>query len=272
MLFVHISQTGARYLEIIEKDQIMKFSAQRYIIVFIITAGIFGLVFWASGIVGDRKVQQLQMMQQQIGLDILSTETRYALLGATSCEYTVQNEDFERGLNQELNELARRVKFLESELGEGNDTVLRVKEQYNLLQIKDYLLRRDINNRCGDQIVSILYFHEADCRACQKQSLVLDELHAKYPEVRTYWLDRDLVSPAMETLTAMFDIEKSPTLIVEDNTIEDFSDLATLEEYLPQWLIDEKEAELEALEEEKNKDKNDEKEDDEEADIESSEE
>lgn len=222
------------------------FSWKQYVFVFIITAAIFAVAFWASGFVSNRKIEQLQNMQQQISLDILSTETRYALLGSTACKYTVHNEEFEQGLNQELNELARRVKYLESELEEGNATVLNVKKQYNLLQIKDYLLRRDMNERCGDQVVSLLYFHEKDCKECQKQTLILDELHEKYPEVRTYWLDRDLGTPAMDTLLTVFDVIEAPTIVIGSEKIQDFANLEELETRLPQWLVEKKQAELEA--------------------------
>ncbi|MCD8527788.1 MAG: thioredoxin family protein [Candidatus Pacebacteria bacterium] len=200
----------------------MESSAQRYIAVFIITLTIFGLAFFASTVLGNKKIEQITNAQQDISLEILSTETRYALLGSSSCEYKIQNENFEFSLNQELNDLARRVKFLESELGGNNRTVQQLKKQYNLLQIKDYLLWRDIQAECGEQMVSILYFHEPNCRRCQNQTVILDELVKMYPEVRIYWFDRDLATPAVETLVAMFGIKKSPSIVIEGQVITDF--------------------------------------------------
>ena len=64
--------------------------------------------------------------------------------------------------------------------------------------------------------------------------------------MRTYWLDRDLATPAMETLLAMFEVEQAPTLIIDGEKIEEFISLAALEERLPAWLIEEKIAEREA--------------------------
>lgn len=216
----------------------MNSSTQRYIAVFIITLIIFGIAFLLSSVMGNKKVEQLQFAQQEISLEILSTETRYALLGASSCEAKVQNEDFELGLNQELNDLARRVKSLENELGRNNKTVQQLKKHYNLLQIKDYLLWQAIQEECGEQMISLLYFHEPQCPECQRQATVLDELHKQYPEIRIYWFDRDLDTSAAETLVDMFNIEQSPSMFVEGQLIEKFASLSDIEVLLPEWLIE----------------------------------
>lgn len=216
----------------------MTSSTQRYIAVFIITLVIFIIAFLLSNLVGGKKLEQLHFAQQEIALEILSTETRFSLLGAASCDAKVQNEDFELGLNQELNDLARRVKSLENELGRNNKTVLQLKKHYNLLQIKDYLLWQEIQRECGDQMVSLLYFHEPQCRECQRQAVVLDRLHDTYPEVRIYWFDRDLETPAMETLVEMHGITSSPSIIIDNKLIDEFISFSELENHLPEWLIE----------------------------------
>jgi glutaredoxin len=208
-----------------------------YIIVFLITVALFALAFLLSDKLSNTKINQLREIQDKISLDILSIETRYALLGTSSCQHVISNETFEKGLNEELNNLAKRVKFMESELGSENGNVLRIKQQYNLLQIKDYLLRQDLNTRCGEEIISILYFHESDCRDCQTQSAVLDELADRYPEVRIYWLDRDLQTPAMETLVSMFEVENSPSIILNGELVEGLQSIADFEDELPKELV-----------------------------------
>jgi hypothetical protein len=213
------------------------FNKNRYITVFVITIVLFFIAFLLSDKLSNTKINKLKQIQDKISLDILSIETRYSLLENSSCEHVIANQTFEQGLNEELNNLARRVKFMESELGSRNVNVLQIKQQYNLIQIKDYLLRQDLNGRCGEEIVSILYFHESDCRDCQNQSIVLDEVAARYPEVRIYWLDRDLETPAMETLVSMFGVDSAPAVIVNGELTEGLLTVTAIEEKLPEELV-----------------------------------
>jgi len=214
------------------------YSFYHYAIVFFVTLGLFILAFFLSDKASNARISQIQEIQDKISLDILSIETRYALLGNSSCDHVVSNENFERELNEELNNLARRVKFMESDLGPENLNLLAIKQQYNLLQIKDYLLRQELNERCGEEVVSLLYFHEQLCRDCRRQTVVLDEIGARYPEIRIYWLDRDLQTPAMQTLISIFDIPESPSIMVNDTVHTGLFSLTDVEKMLPNMLVE----------------------------------
>jgi thiol-disulfide isomerase/thioredoxin len=200
----------------------MQSETKRYLIVFIITAIVFVLAFWMSSIFSNNKIDQLREIQEQIAIDILSTETRYSLLEKTSCVHSVSNLEEEQGLSRELNDLARRLKFMESQLGEDDEDVLFVKKYYSLLQVKDFLLMEELSKRCGENLFTILYFHQGECDDCQKQSLVLDELVEEYPETRVYWFDKDVNTPAVQTMLSIFGIKQGPTMVINDQTFEGF--------------------------------------------------
>ena len=104
------------------------FKKNPYIIVFAITVFLFILAFLISDKFSNSKINQIKEIQSKISLDILSIETRYALLGNSSCKHVISNKTFEKGLNEELNNLARRVKFMENELGSKNTNVLQIKQ------------------------------------------------------------------------------------------------------------------------------------------------
>lgn len=214
----------------------MKIETSRYIIVFFITLAIFLLTFWISSFFGNKKLDQLRDIQSKIAVDILSTETRYALLGSTSCDHSGTSREVEFGLSEELNGLAKRLKFMESQLGSDNEEVVYVKEYYTLLQIKDYLLVKELNERCGQSLFTILYFHDSFCEDCVRQSLVLDQLVSDYPGTRVYWLDSTVETPAMDTLMSLFNVEESPTIVVYGETIKGFVGYGAMEELLPEEL------------------------------------
>ncbi|MDQ5961637.1 MAG: hypothetical protein QG669_29, partial [Patescibacteria group bacterium] len=60
--------------------------SKRYIIVFFITLGIFSAAFWVSNFFSDQKTQQIKSIQDQISIDILSSETQFSLLQELSCK------------------------------------------------------------------------------------------------------------------------------------------------------------------------------------------
>ncbi len=212
----------------------MKGELQRYILVFIITLVIFGLAFFMSSIFSNNKIDQLREIQEQISMDILSTETRYALLEQTSCAHSVTSLEEEQGLSRELNDLARRLKFMESQLGSEDQDVIFVKKYYSLLQVKDYLLMEKIKDRCGENLFTILYFHQGDCDSCQQQSLVLDELVKEYPETRVYWFDKDVNTPAVQTMLSIFSIKQGPTMVIGDKTYEGFYSFEEIQTIAPE--------------------------------------
>lgn len=212
----------------------MKSELKRYLLVFVITAAIFLLAFWMSTIFSNNKISQLREIQEQIAIDILSTETRYSLLEKTSCDHAVSGSEVEQGLSRELNDLARRLKFMESQLGADDENVLFVKKYYSLLQVKDFLLMEELNDRCGEELFTILYFHQGDCADCQKQSLVLDDLVENYPGTRVYWFDKDVNTPAIQTMLSIFNITQGPTLVIEDKAYEGFLSFEEIQDIAPE--------------------------------------
>jgi hypothetical protein len=219
----------------------MKLPWKRYLLAFIITIALFLFAFLLSAQFSNNKVSQLREIQESIALDILSTETRFALLESSSCEHVVTSQDFDTSLSDELSRLARRLKFMESQFGGASQEVMLVKEQYSLLQIKDYLLVQKLAERCDQQVFSILYFHDDTCGECSRQSLVLDELHSEYPGLRIYWLDKDIRTPAMETLLSMFNITEAPTLLVNGKRVDGYATLVELREMVPEGVLSQEE-------------------------------
>lgn len=207
---------------------------KRYIYTFIITLVIFVFCLWLSINFSNRKVQSLRDLESQISLNILSSETQFSLLQKTSCEHIVNQKDSNIGFNAELNDTAQRVKFLENQLGYNNLDVISLKQFYSLLQIKDYLLTKEFHDRCKQNTVSILYFHDVTCQDCARQSIILDKIVENYPEIRVYYFDTTAKTPALDTLSSVFKITKSPSIVINEVTHVGFQDVAQIESYIPE--------------------------------------
>lgn len=216
-------------------------NTRRYLYTFIITLAIFFFSFWLSNTFSDKKIESLRDLESQISLNILSVETRFSLLQKTSCEHIVSNKDDDAGFNKDLNDLALKVKSLENQLGYFNQDVLSLKKYYSLLQIKDYLLMKEYHDRCKQDIVSILYFHDVDCTTCSRQSIILDKIVEEYPEIRVYYFDKTTNTPALDTLSSIFKIKETPALVINDKVYKGYQDLAQIESYIPEIKVWKKE-------------------------------
>lgn len=211
---------------------------KKYIITFLITAAIFLSAFFVSDKISVSRIEQLNNTQEKISLNILATETRFALLQQSSCETIFSGSGQEIGITQDLNELVNRIKFLESELGSENEDVKILKQRYTLLQIKDYLLVRELSKKCDDTIATVVYFHDHDCSDCRKQSIVLDQIRQDYDYVRVYWMDASLGEVTLGTLERLYGISEYPSIILGEEVSSGFVPYKEFSQKLVDWADD----------------------------------
>ena len=185
------------------------------------------LIAVLSNYFGNRKIDQLKSIQDQVAIDILSSETQFSLLSELSCKNI--SDSF---LSGELNELGRKLEWGQKNLGDTEE-VSYLRKYYSLLQIKDYLLMKRISVRCGVKSAFILYFYTTaeNCSQCEREGLVLTALRDKYPELRVYSFDFSTDLSAVRSMLDIFKIEdtKLPALVIDDNVLTGFQSVEELE-------------------------------------------
>jgi len=144
----------------------MPFYARNALIALAITLAIVGTIFYAIQSLNQERVKELQAIEDQLATDTLSIETQFALLEEAPCEDVPQGTL----LSNELGNLGDRLAFAEERSGTNDPEVLRLKERYTLLQIRDYLLTKRLAATCNLDPVVTLYFYsnEGDCSECDK--------------------------------------------------------------------------------------------------------
>ena len=204
----------------------------KYIVVFVITLGLFATAGGLSNFFTNKKIQTMRDIQDKLSTDILSSETQFTLLSELSCS---QN-DGQENLSDELSDMAKKIEYSESNF-KTNETAVELKRYYTLLEIKDYLLMKKINERCGQKRSSILYFYTTaeNCTECTKQGFVLTELRKKYPDLRVYSFDYNLDLSALHAMIKIYKIEdtKLPALIINEKKVTGFSSIEEIEKILP---------------------------------------
>lgn len=204
-----------------------------YAVAFVITALIFATALYASNYFNNQRITEIRATQDDISTDILSIETQFDLLQEHSCSDIAENTI----LPSELSSLGNQLVYMESQGPKNQDEVLRLKRLYSLLEIKDYLLMKQIAAKCNLKPVFILYFYsnKGDCANCEKQGYALTALSQTYPQLRTYSFDYGLGVSALQTLIAIDDVDnKLPALYINGHTYYGYQSVDDIQKILPQ--------------------------------------
>lgn len=206
---------------------------KKYFIVFLITLGIFATAFYVSIRLNDKKLEEIQTIQNRVSIDILSSETQFALLSESSCG-TVSDSS----LSKDLDSLGAKLSYAEDNINSNQEEIMWLKKNYALLEIKDYVLMKKLAQKCEVKPVYILYFYsnkEGVCPDCEKEGVVLTELRRKYPGLRVYSFDYDLELPAQKTLVALYKMKDTlPALVINDKTEYGFKSVEDVETLIPE--------------------------------------
>jgi hypothetical protein len=206
--------------------------SRKYLFAFLITAAIFATALFASNFISQKRLADIQNIQDRLSLDILASETQSALLEETSCRQIERSVP----LAKELGELSERLSAAEEQSGIDNPDVQNLKRQYFLLEIRDYLLMKKIAEKCGVNPTFILYFYSSaeDCEECEKTGFVLTALHEEFPEIRIYSFDADMDLEAIHTLRSIYGLRQElPALVINGDPYYGFRPLDELIDDVP---------------------------------------
>lgn len=197
-----------------------------------ITVVLTGTVAYAVNYLNAARVAELSVIENQLAIDTLSLETQFSLLEAAPCDSTASSTT----LSGNLADLGNRLSYAENQLGTNNPQVIRLKEQYSLLEIRDYLITKRLAAACGAKPVTVLYFYSnaGDCADCDKAGYALSYLHDTYPALRVYSFDYNLNLGALKTFIAVTKVRNSlPAFVINGKQFYGFTSLADLEKQFP---------------------------------------
>ncbi len=210
----------------------MSLVARNSLIALLITIALAGTVAYTVNYLNQARVTELSAIEDQLSIDTLSLETQFSLLEVAPCNSAASSTV----LTGELADLGSRLSYAEGQLGSSNPEVIRLKEQYSLLEIRDYLITKQLAAACGTKPVIVLYFYSnaGDCSNCNRAGYALSYLRNTYPALRVYSFDYHLNLGALKTLIAITKIKDSlPAFVVNGHPFYGFTSLASLEKQFP---------------------------------------
>ena len=210
----------------------MSLFVRNTLIALFITIALAGTIAYTVNYLNQARVVQLSAIEDQISIDTLSLDTQFSLLEAAPCDSVASSTT----LTGELADLGGRLSYAENQLGSDNPQVIRLKEQYSLLEIRDYLITKQLAAACGTKPVTVLYFYSnaGDCSDCDKAGYALSYLRNTYPALRVYSFDYQLDLGALKTLIAIMKVKDTlPAFVINDKRSYGFTSLADLEKQFP---------------------------------------
>lgn len=201
-----------------------------------VTVALMITVAYAVSYLNNARIAELSAIEDQISIDTLSLDTQFSLLEAAPCDSAASSTT----LTDSLADLGNRLSYTESQLGSDNPQVIRLKEQYSLLEIRDYLITKRLADACGTKPITVLYFYSnaGDCADCDKAGYALSYLRNTYPALRVYSFDYNLDLGALKTLIAVTKVEDTlPAFVINGKHFYGFTTLSDLEKQFPKGAL-----------------------------------
>ncbi len=202
-----------------------------------ITIALISTVAYAIKYLNQARITELSVIEDQLSIDILSLDTQFSLLEAAPCDSTASSTT----LTGELANMGARLFYAENQLGSDNAQVLRLKEKYSLLEIRDYLITNKLAAACGEtKPTTILYFYSnaGDCADCDKAGYALSYLRDTYPSLRVYSFDYNLDLGALRTFITLNKVRRAlPAFVINGKQYYGFTSLADLEKQFPKGAL-----------------------------------
>ncbi|MDP1706957.1 MAG: hypothetical protein Q8L30_00120 [bacterium] len=214
----------------------MSLAARNALIALFITIAISGTVAYAINYLNDERVSELSAIEEQLSIDSLSLETQFSLLESAPCDSNASSIT----LTTELSDFGSRLSYAENQLGSGNPQVVRLKERYSLLEIRDYLITKQLAAACGTKPVTVLYFYSNadDCTDCDRAGYALSYLRDTYPTLRVYSFDYNLNLGALKTFIAVMNVKNTlPAFVINGKHYYGFTSLEDLEKQFPKGAL-----------------------------------
>lgn len=213
----------------------MSLVARNALIALGITLALVATVAYTVAYLNQARLNDLSVIEDQLAIDTLSLDTQFSLLASAPCDIATSTTFIDK-----LGDLGNRLSYAEDQLGADNEQVIRLRQQYSLLEIRDYLISKELARECGTKPVTVLYFYSnaGDCADCDKAGYALSYLRDTYPTLRVYSFDYDLPLGALRTFIAINKVERQlPAFVINGKRYYGFTSLQDLEKQFPKGAL-----------------------------------
>jgi len=207
-----------------------KFHPSKYLLVLFLTIIIFSSGILVGNFISNRKLSNIDEIEQDIRVRTMAIEFQYDFLSENPCDALNSTP-----LTEELYELSDKLSFMENTLSSEDIRVLRLKEYYSLLELRQWMFLKKTNDICQRDNILILYFYSnrGDCDICEEQGYVLTYIRNKYSNTKIYTFDINIENIALDIIKKLYIKSNDlPVLIIDDKAYYGFKDRNQIEDII----------------------------------------
>lgn len=196
------------------------------VMAFLATIIIMGGILYLGTGLSEHKVNSLRDDVKQIEVEQRSHSLGLQLAGSVEGQKCEAMQRWVESSVPDIQNLRQEVAAYESSSKVDNADYELVKKRYMNLVIQNLIEVRQMEERCGEDRVNIVYMYtKNDCGRCDDQGTVLTYYRRNYDDkVLVHPLDTDLEMKSIEFMENFYNITEYPTLIVEGEVYEGFQD------------------------------------------------
>lgn len=193
----------------------------RYVASFAISLLIFWVGFSVSNRINQAKLNELKqnidaLQSEYNSLEMLTLIDKTARIGCEMYEEQIIN------FGNETDSFGSKLAAVSERLSSDNPELINMQTNYWLMEIRDFYILKQIEDKCSQKYQTILYFYDRDCANCQFQGELLRQLKADYPEVMIYSFDASNKGISIiKILSQIYQISQTPTFIIDGEKIEE---------------------------------------------------
>jgi len=206
-------------------------SKKRYLLAFLIATLVFIIGFVITYSISYLEYQRISSFQQQTSYAIFEDKLGYSFFDQELC-----SEDYFKKISADLRFQGRIIDDLEKKFGKNDKRVLFRKKFYTLIELEHFEFVKNMDEKCNLSIQTILFFYSNEPKDIDKSEDFGDFLTILYQRnnnLLIYSFDINLDSDLIENLKEKYNIEKSPTALVNEiYKITEIQKIEDVEKYL----------------------------------------
>jgi len=203
-------------------------SKSRYFLSFLIGTTIFILGFAIVYSISYFEFQRISGLQTSSAYDIFEDKLDYSIFNEGVCS----DGSFEK-ISRDLGFQGGIIDDLEKKFGKNHEGVLARKKFYSLIELEHFEFIKLLNKQCNLDMNVIFFFYsneEEDLGKSEEAGRYLDTVYSRNEgKVMIYSFDINLDSDLIRKLKQKYDIEFSPSILVNEEKL--FTEIPNLEEF-----------------------------------------
>ena len=194
-----------------------KYKNQTFLIIILIVAIAFFSGILIGKYVETKEQGDITRFMKHLELNTESYLVEQELIGITDdCDLAKERI---KSLSSELYDLGLMLSEENAEKNLGKDTYLLLKKKFHLMQIRTYMLYHSLNENCGNDEHTILFYYSRDDDKSKEQGKILDEIGKNY-QVNVFAIEYNYTSE-LTFLEDYYEISNPPAIVIDFEDVRD---------------------------------------------------